>query len=1142
MVVRKYSLDDKYELEAGLVYMSGIQALVRLPIEQMQRDRRQGLKTGAYISGYEGSPLGGYDLALNRVAGLLKQHNVHFQPGVNEDLAVTAVMGSQIHSIMPGPNVDGVVGIWYGKGPGVDRSGDAFRHANLAGTGPNCGALALCGDDHISKSSTIPHQSELSLQNFGMPVLVAGSTQEVLDFGLYGIALSRFCGSWTGFKLATDVCDGGSTVELSPERCSIVNPEFLVGGQPYQKIFEPLLIVPNTLQLEHEVLHTRLDAARLFAYENGLNRITSRGDSDRIGIVSAGKAYYDLVTAFRNVGLDEGGLKRAGIRVLKLGMTYPLEPRIVDEFVAGLDEIVVVEEKRSFIETQLREMLYNRNPRPAVYGKTGRNGELLIPSTGELDPELLTRVLSGWIGGAPGYDGRIAELEAIAARFDEKTLTDAPRRTPSYCSGCPHNRSTLVLEGQIAGGGIGCHGMSARLQHANRGIAYIGHMGSEGAHWVGMSPFTDHKHLFQNIGDGTYFHSGRQGLNAAVASGANVTFKILYNDAVAMTGGQTAQGGIGIPALTRELEAVGVKKIVIVSEDPTRYDDVTDLAELAELRPREELEDTLRELEKIEGCTVMIYDQMCAAEKRRRRSRGRLVQPVRKLVINERVCEGCGDCIKKANCVSLRPVDTEYGVKTRIHQSSCNSDYTCAMGDCPSFVSVTVDQDTGLKRRTLPDLPETAVGEPVRVEIDGEYHILMPGVGGTGVVTMNAVLATAGLIDGLQATTLDQTGLAQKGGAVLSHLTLSSEPAECSNKVGLGTCDLLLGFDVMGAASATNLRMASDSRTVAVVNLHETPTGDAIRKGLTIISTEDHYRRTIERFTKPGGNIFTNASHIAETLFGGHVFANIFLTGVAYQSGLIPISADAIEQAIELNGIAVERNLQAFAWGRQYAEDPSTIERYLSNDAPEVKPRTLDELIAARVADLTVYQNAAYAERYRSFVEQVRKADEALAEAVARNLYKLMAYKDEYEVARLQTDPAFFAQIGDTFQAARAVSYHFHPPLLRAMGLKNKLTLGPWFRPVLKTMSVFKFLRGTPLDVFGYAKVRGEERALVDWYRENVESVISRLSSLSLETALEIANAPDQIRGYEDIKLESAKQTREFVAERLAATQRRAAA
>ena len=1142
MVVRKYSLDDKYTLEAGVAYMSGIQTLVRLPIEQMQRDRRQGLKTGAYISGYEGSPLGGYDIALNRVAGLLKQHNIHFQPGVNEDLAATAVMGAMIHSIMPGPNVDGVVGIWYGKGPGVDRSGDAFRHANLAGTGPNCGTLALCGDDHISKSSTIPHQSELSLHNFGMPVLVAGSTQEVLDFGLYGIALSRFCGSWTGFKLATDVCDGGATVEVSPERCSIVNPEFLVDGEPYRKIFEPLLMAPDTLQLEHEVLHTRLEAARLFAYENKLNQITTRSDNDRIGIVSAGKAYYDLVTAFRNVGLDEAGLKRAGIRVLKLGMTYPLEPRIIGEFIDGLDEVVVVEEKRSFIETQLREMLYNRNPRPAIHGKTGREGEPLIPSTGELDPELITRLLAGWIGGAPGYDGRIAELEVIAARFDQTAISDATRRTPSYCSGCPHNRSTLVLEGQIAGGGIGCHGMAALLEGANRGIAYIGHMGSEGAHWVGMSPFIDHKHLFQNLGEGTYFHSGRQGLNAAVASGVNVTFKILYNDAVAMTGGQTAQGAIGIPALTRELEAVGVKRIVVVAEDPTRYEDVTDLAELAELRPREDLEDTLRELEKVEGCTVMIYDQMCAAEKRRRRSRGRLAQPVRKLMINERVCEGCGDCIKKANCVSLRPVDTEYGVKTRIHQSSCNADYTCAMGDCPSFVSVTVDQDTGLKRRPLPDLPEAAVPEPDRVAIDGEYHILMPGVGGTGVVTMNAVLATAGLIDGLQAVTLDQTGLAQKGGAVLSHLTLTREAAESSNKVGLGACDLLLGFDVMGAASATNLRMASDSRTVAVVNLHEIPTGDAIRKGLTIISTEEHYKRTIERFTKPGGNIFTDASHIAETLFGGHVFANIFLTGMAYQAGLIPISAEAIEQAIERNGIAVERNLQAFGWGRQYAEDPSIIERYLSNDVTDTKPRTLDELITARVADLTAYQNAGYAERYRSFVERVRQADERLAEAVGRNLYKLMAYKDEYEVARLQTDPAFFAQIDETFEAARTVSYHFHPPLLRAMGLKNKLTLGAWFKPVLKTLSAFKFLRETPLDVFGYAKVRREERALIDWYRETVESLLPGLNPSSLEVALEIANAPDQIRGYENIKLESAKQAREYVAGRLGAASRKAAA
>jgi indolepyruvate ferredoxin oxidoreductase len=1143
---RPFSLDDKYRLERGMVYLSGIQALVRLPIEQMRRDRRAGLRTAAFISGYEGSPLGGYDMALERAGGLLAEHNIHFVPGVNEDLAATAVMGSQTYQMLPGPQVDGVVGIWYGKGPGVDRSGDVLRHANLAGTGQNCGALALAGDDHVSKSSTIPHQSEFSLYNVGLPTLTPGNTQEVLDYGLYGIALSRYCGAWTGLKLATDVCDGGATIEVSPERCRVVEPEFLIDGEPYRKVMNALLLIPASLDFEKELLYRRHEAARRFARANGLNRIVARHSRDRVGIVSAGKSYYDLRTALRNLGIGDAELEKAGVRILKLGMVFPLEPSIVEEFVAGLDELVVVEEKRSFIELQLRELLYNQQPRPAIYGKSDRNGEPLLPSHGELDAETVAKALARQLGVVADHDrylGRIAET----AEFFRETK-GAPPRPPTYCSGCPHNRSTLLLEGQVAGGGIGCHGMAAMLGEAHRGIAYLGHMGGEGAAWIGMSPFTSRKHLFQNIGDGTYFHSGRQAVHAAIASGVNITYKILFNDVVAMTGGQTVAGGLSIPVLTRELEAAGIQRIVLLSDDPGKYERGAGLAASVELRPREDLEQTLAELEKVPGATALIYDQMCAAEKRRRRNRGLLPQPVRRIVIQERVCEGCGDCVAKSNCVSLRPVETEFGPKTRIHQSSCNADYSCVLGDCPSFVSVMVEEGSGLKRKPLPELPAVEIPAPAHTPpLRGPYHILMPGIGGTGVVTVNALLATAALLERKHATTLDQTGMAQKGGAVVSHLTISAEPLETSNRVSCGAADLLLGFDVMGAAGRGNLKRAHRERTVAVVNSHETPTGETVRKGLTVLSADGMFLDTINRLTRARENVFVDASRLAEALFGGHLYTNIFLLGVAYQAGYIPLRSSSIEQAIRLNGVAVQRNLEAFAWGRKYVDDPRAVDALAGEETPPAK-QSFEELLEHRVRELTLYQNAAYAQQYRAFVDEVHRAEQQaapgstkLAEAVARYLYKLMAYKDEYEVARLLVDPSLEDQVRATFEKPGKVVYHLHPPLLRALGMRRKLSLGPWFRPVLKLLAAGKRLRGTLFDPFAYASVRRDERQLITWYRDTLRSLLPGLAG-HLPLAVEIANLPDQIRGYENVKLDAAHRVRQTAGQLLLESRRETAA
>ncbi len=1144
MPLRPVSLDDKYSLESGASYMSGIQALVRLPIEQMRRDRAQDLRTGCLVSGYEGSPLGGYDLALERAGSFLDAHEIRFVPGLNEELALAAVMGSQLFQSFPEPLYDGAVGIWYGKGPGLDRSGDALRHANFAGTGEHCGAIALAGDDHVSKSSSIPHQSELSLYNCAVPVLSPSCTQEVLDFGLYGIALSRFGGSWAGLKLSTDICDGGGIVEFGLEHCRIEVPELEIRGEPYRKALGLLLVVPYSLDLEEEVLEHRLQAARVFARANALNRITARHESDRIGIVTTGKSYADLLSALRLLGVGDRELGRAGVRILKLGMAYPLEPEIVSDFACGLETVLVVEEKRSFVELQLRELLYNSPDRPTVYGKKDAAGQTLLPAPGELDSGMIALALSRFLGDEAvlpaGPPGEVPQPDRSARGA----------RTPSYCSGCPHNRSTLLLEGQLAGGGIGCHGMAGLMRDVGRGIEFLFQMGSEGASWIGISPFSGTQHIFQNLGDGTYFHSGRLAVQAAVAAGVDITFKILYNDAVAMTGGQHAAGALPVPALTRELQAQGIKKIVVLSDEPAKFQGSSRLASSADLRPREELEDVLAELAQVKGVSVMIYDQLCAAEKRRRRNRGILPQPTRRIMINERVCEGCGDCVKQANCVSLLPVDTDFGPKTRVHQSSCNTDYTCTWGDCPSFVSVEIEPGSGLRRKPLPDLPALELPEPAVKAAPGEgYHVLMPGVGGTGVVTINALLATAAHMDGLQSITLDQTGVAQKGGAVVAHLTISESVIEASQRVPPGSADLLLGFDLVGAAYSTNLQFCDPQRTVALVNSKEILTGEAIRKGLTVLSPDGGYLEAVRSGTRRADCEFVNATALAETLFGGHIFSNMFLVGVAYQRGLLPLSAEAIEQAIRLNGVAVKRNLEVFAWGRQYACDPAQLQPFLPAARTASVPQALDRLVEDRERELADYQNDAYAAEYRRAVERVRAAEsrirpgsEDFARAVAWNLHKLMAYKDEYEVARLLIDPAFGEQVAETFEKPRRLVYHLHPPLLRRFGFRSKIAFGPWIRPFLRLLARGKRLRGTVLDPFGWLAARREERELIAWYRDLVETLLERLDARTLETAAEIAAAPREIRGYEDVKRCSAERTKAWVVERLHESQARRAA
>ena len=919
--------------------------------------------------------------------------------------------------------------------------------------------------------------------------------------------------------MVTNVCDAGGTVAVDPERLAIHIP------QGYEKKIDARLLIPITLMLEPEVLYRRLDAAREFARLNNVNRSFGAGDSAWLGIASAGKAYYDLMQALADLGLQRDDLARAGIRIAKFGMTYPLEPRFTAEFARGLQTILVVEEKRSFLELQLREALYNSPDRPAILGKGDQPAAPLFSAAGELDPEIITRVVASLTELRPSGSGRIALLDEI----DNRERRMVPTRGPNFCSGCPHNRSTLLLEGQMAGGGIGCHAMAAQLQHSHHAYTFLTHMGGEGAPWIGMAPFVDRPHIFQNVGDGTYFHSASLAVEACIAAGVNITYKILYNSAVAMTGGQQAAGAVPVPELTHKLAADGVRQIAVLTDDLEKYQGVK-LAANAQLRDRDDLPDVLREFEKLPGVTVIIYDQQCAAEKRRLRSRGKLAEPTLRFVIHEEVCEGCGDCVTQSNCLSLHPIETEYGPKTRIHQSSCNKDYSCVLGDCPSFVTVKLKPGTGQRRRPLPNLPETEVPPPrERVAIGERYSILMPGIGGTGVVTVNALLATAAWIDGLSVITLDQTGLAQKGGAVVSSVILSEHPIEASAKIGYGNADLLLGFDLLGAGSADNLKRAQASRTVAVVNTAEVPTGDAIRGGLRLAGPGTVVD-LINTYTRKDRNLFLDASRLAEGLFASHMAVNIFLLGAAWQGGLIPITETAIEEAIRLNKVDAERNVQAFLWGRKYYHDAQAVESLIAPPAPRADDRGLVE---RRTADLARYQDAAYAERYAAFVREVEARQPALAEAVARNLYKLMAYKDEYEVARLLTNPEREAQIRGMWEQVESIGYNLFPPLLRAMGLKKKLKLGGWFRGPLRVLASMKGLRGTPFDLFGYAEVRREERALIGWYEQLVRGCLDRATHDNLPLAQEIVALPALIRGYENIKLASVHKVKTLAAEKL---------
>ncbi|MCW5620757.1 MAG: indolepyruvate ferredoxin oxidoreductase family protein [Burkholderiales bacterium] len=1130
MALRNVSLDDKYTLQSGRIYITGTQALVRLPLMQHLRDKAAGFHTGGYISGYRGSPLGGYDQQLWAAKKLLKEHHVVFNPGVNEDLAATACWGTQQLGFHGEPNYDGVFAIWYGKGPGVDRTGDAFRHANLAGTHARGGVLALMGDDHTCESSTTAHQSEYAMVDAMMPVLNPAGVQELLDYGIYGWALSRYAGVWVGLKCMKDVIDASGSIDVSPERVQIVTPGDHVlpeGGLGIRWPDQPL-------DQEARLHRYKLDAVRAFARANKLDRVVMDAPGAKLGIVTCGKSYMDVRQALQYLGIDEVEAARLGLRLYKVGMTFPLEPQGLHAFAQGLDRIVVVEEKRGLVDSQLKEILYGTAHAPRVIGKADEHGSMLFQSDGALDPNHIAVQIGRRILEQVHDEQlaqRVAEQEKLETRVPEKPAMD---RTPYFCSGCPHNTGTKVPEGSIALAGIGCHFMS---QWMNRNTAGYTQMGGEGASWMGEAPFVKTRHVFQNIGDGTYFHSGFLAVRAAIASGINVTYKILYNDAVAMTGGQHIDGNLTPSQIAAELLAEGVKKVAVVTDEPHKYP-ANAFPAAVTIHHRDDYDRVQREFREIEGTSAIIYDQTCASEKRRRRKRNAYPDPAKRAFINDLVCEGCGDCGVQSNCVSVAPLETEFGRKRRIDQSSCNKDYSCVKGFCPSFVTVHgggVRKGTGAGRSAdggkdatspFPVLPE-----PTLPALDQPYGVLVTGVGGTGVVTIGAIVGMAAHLENRGFSSLDMAGLAQKGGAVWSHLQIAARPEDIKTvRLGSGGARVVLGCDLVVSASQKTMDVTRPG-TRMVVNMHQQMTGDFTRNANFIFPAQS-LQRTIGKGVGESNAQFVEATRVATALIGDSIATNMFMLGFAYQKGLIPVSAEAIDKAIELNGAAVKMNQAAFLWGRRMAVDPAAVERMIAPKMPAAQAapvaQTLDEMVQKRVAFLTAYQNAAYAQRYADLVARVRREEQSrakglsgLAEAVARYYFKLMAYKDEYEVARLYADPAFMEKLNAQFEGDFRLHFHLAPPLLAKRNDKGELVkkeYGPWMFSAFKLLARLRFLRGSALDVFGYTHERRTERKLIEDYAACIEDLLGNLTPDNHALAVQIASIPEDIRGFGHVK------------------------
>ncbi|WP_414450535.1 indolepyruvate ferredoxin oxidoreductase family protein [Burkholderia sp. 22PA0099] len=1150
--LQSVTLDDKYTLERGRAYMSGIQALVRLPMLQQERDRAAGLNTAGFISGYRGSPLGGLDQSLWKAQKHLAAHRIVFQPGLNEDLAATAVWGSQQVNLYPGAKYDGVFGMWYGKGPGVDRSGDVLKHANSAGSAPHGGVLVLAGDDHAAKSSTLAHQSEHLLKACGLPVLFPSNVQEYLDFGLHGWAMSRYSGLWVSLKCVTDVVESSASVDIDPHRARIVLPDDFAmpdGGLNIRWPDPPLV-------QEARMIDYKWYAALAYVRANRLDRIEIESPQARFGIMTAGKAYLDVRQALTDLGLDDATCARIGIRLYKVGCVWPLEAQGVQQFAQGLDEILVVEEKRQILEYQIKEELYNwpDSRRPRIFGKfdekDGAGGEWsvpmgnwLLPAHYELSPAIIAKAIATRLDKfelpsdvRARIAARIAVIQAKEAALARPHVTT--ERKPWFCSGCPHNTSTVVPEGSRAIAGIGCHYMTVWM---DRNTSTFSQMGGEGVPWVGQAPFTEEKHVFANLGDGTYFHSGLLAVRAAISSKANITYKILYNDAVAMTGGQPVDGTLTVPQITHQVAAEGASKIVIVTDEPEKYDGKTSLlAPGVTIHHRDQLDAVQRELREIAGTSILIYDQTCATEKRRRRKRGAYPDPAKRVVINEAVCEGCGDCSVQSNCLSVEPLDTEFGTKRQINQSTCNKDFSCTKGFCPSFVTVEGAQLKKPKAVTVDADALPPVPEPALPGIERAWGVLVTGVGGTGVVTIGALIGMAAHLENKGVTVLDVTGLAQKGGAVMSHVQIAHAPGDIhATRIAMGEADLVIGGDALVTASDECTSRMRHGTTRVVVNSAKTPTADFIKNpkwAFPGASAEQDIRAAAG-----DGVDLVDADQFAAALLGDTIYTNPFVLGYAWQRGGLPLTLASLTRAIELNGVQVEKNLAAFDWGRRAAHDLASVRQAAAgsragapNGATVIALHTkkaVDTLIATRVEQLSAYQNAAYAARYTAVVERVRAAERALdgsasgqeplTEAVARNLYKLMAYKDEYEVARLQSDPAFLARLAAQFDGAMTLRYHLAPPILAkrdAHGHLVKRTFGPWMLSAFRLLAKCKGLRGTAFDPFGRTEERRTERALIGEYVTLIDVVLAKLTAERLPLALDLANLPDGIRGYGHVK------------------------
>ena len=1142
MELAAVSLDDKYESREGRIHITGSQAIVRLAMMQFIRDRAAGLDTACYITGYRGSPMHNIDKELWSAKRFLAGSHIHFQPAVNEDLAATAIWGSQQATEFGDCRHDGVFSLWYGKGPGLDRSMDAIRHGHMAGSSRHGGVLVMVGDDHALTSTDAPAAHEFAFVEMMMPFLYPATVHEVLEYGLHGIALSRFSGAWVGYKVVPDTVDASAPLPADPMEPAIVLPADL--ELPPDGL--NLRIPDFWYQMEPRHRDHKLDAAVAYARANRLNRVTLPSRRPRYGIVATGKAWNDVRQALFDLGIDDRTADELGVTVLKLAMPYPFDAQTVREFADGLEEVFVVEEKVTLSELQVRNALYPLpdGRRPRVIGQKDESGRVLLPGFPEVTPDDVARALAARIARfhtSPAIDERIAFIDAKARQARAREALSVAR-TPYFCSGCPHNTSTRVPEGSRAQGGVGCHFMATYM---DRGNVTHTHMGGEGANWMGQAPFVETGHVFQNLGDGTYYHSGLLAIRACVASGINITYKILFNDAVAMTGGQPHDGPIDPPAISRQVRGEGVETIWLVSDEPEKYGSAAMFAPGTKLGHRRDLDRIQRELREVKGVSVLIYDQTCAAEKRRRRKRGAMVDPDRRTFINHRVCEGCGDCNAKSNCLSVLPLDTEYGRKRQIDQSACNKDFSCVEGFCPSFVSVQgatprrggarVEVPAGLAALPEPDRPRL-------VEGGRPFSILVAGVGGTGVVTIGALVTMAAHLEGIAFSTVDQFGMAQKGGAVTSHVRIAARPEDMrAIRLNAGAADLVLGCDSLVASGDLALNVMSPERSKVIVNTHEQITGQFARDPDLEFPTESIVGRI--RAAAGGENVqVLDATRIATRLLGDAIASNLFLLGFAYQRGLVPVSGVAIERAIELNGVAVEMNREAFRWGRRAGRDLGAVEGLAAKGDEGLEPaapRTVDEFVERRVADLTEWQNAAWGARYRGLVARVREAErglgegEALSGAVARFAYKLMAYKDEYEVARLYTDGAFRERLAARFEGDLRVTFHMAPPLLArpdpATGEARKRTYGPWMWRVLGLVAKMRGLRGTAFDIFGRTEERRTERRLIEEYFETVDELLSGLCPANLALAVEIASVPDRIRGYGHVK---ARNVAEVEAER----------